>query len=80
MKTELVWIQNLKGFVRGVFAADDLWKKIFIEQLDNVNNQVEDIRGEDWENACHELLWATGHKQLFGAVQKRASDLAKERK
>jgi hypothetical protein len=30
---EMVWIQNLKGFIRGVFPANDQWKEIFIRQL-----------------------------------------------
>ncbi|MFK0330877.1 hypothetical protein ACIQUB_07115 [Rhizobium sp. NPDC090275] len=36
---ELVWIQNLKGFIAGKFPADDRWKAIFIEQLDLVNKE-----------------------------------------
>jgi len=34
---EVVWIQNLKGFIKGTFPADERWKKIFIEQLDRLN-------------------------------------------
>jgi hypothetical protein len=37
-KTEAVWIQNLKAFITtGLFRDDERWKKIFIEQLDRIN-------------------------------------------
>lgn len=37
-KTEIVWIQNLKGFIEGTFPADKRWKNIFIEQLNRMND------------------------------------------
>jgi hypothetical protein len=34
---ETVWIQNLKGFIKGTFPADERWKTIFIEQLEKID-------------------------------------------
>jgi len=31
--TQLVWVQNLIGFINGQFPADEKWKSIFVEQL-----------------------------------------------
>jgi hypothetical protein len=43
MKMETVWVQNLKGFIRGVFPADERWKKIFIEKLDEVDPRQQQL-------------------------------------
>jgi hypothetical protein len=43
-KMEIVWIQNLKGFIEGKFTANERWKEIFIEQLDRVNEENQEER------------------------------------
>lgn len=40
---------------------------------------VNELAGEDWENACHELLWENDLQSLFTAVQSRALELMRER-
>ncbi len=49
-KMETVWIQNLKGFINGVFPADDRWKKIFIDQLERID-QAPNPHEKDLEDA-----------------------------
>ena len=40
MTMEIVWIQNLKALIEhGMFRTDDDWKKIFIEELDRLNEE-----------------------------------------
>ncbi|WP_309083742.1 hypothetical protein [Chelativorans sp.] len=37
------------------------------------------LRGEDWENAAHELFWKTGKEHLFELLRAQAHDEAEER-
>lgn len=46
----------------------------------SLRKQVEDVRGEDWENAAHELLWANGNEELFDYLAAGASREAAERR
>ena len=39
-----------------------------------------ELVGEDWENACHELLWEKGREGLFMEIQQRAFELMADRR
>lgn len=39
----------------------------------------ERVRGEDWENAAHDLLWETGRRDEFEALREKADENARER-
>lgn len=42
-----VWFQNLRGFVQGVFPADEEWKAIFLERLDQILNTQDALQTEN---------------------------------
>lgn len=58
---ELVWVQNLKGFIKGEFPADERWKRIFLERLDAPLRNM--VPTEKMVDACIE---ANTRAKLFG--------------
>jgi len=54
-RMEIVWIQNLKGFIEGKFPADERWKKIFVDQLNRLNDE-EHPSSEHLEEALKTVL------------------------
>lgn len=71
MKMEMVWVQNLKGFIQGTFPADEKWKTIFIEQLDAIAApaSAEPVKVKPLEWKCDDWLevrW-TAHTRFDNA-------------
>lgn len=48
--------------------------------MQRIRSVVEKVRGEDWENACHELFWETGNIEQFEIIRRLAEENAKDRK
>ncbi len=46
LRMEQVWVQNLKGFIYGIFPPDKAWRTIFLEQLDATSDELTSLRDQ----------------------------------
>lgn len=44
---EMVWVQNLRSYLKGEFAPSDRWREIFVREFDElVRKKVGEFRGK----------------------------------
>lgn len=73
---QLVWVQNLIGFIKGQFPADDRWKSIFVEKLSALSTVPTGMVLDERERML--LGWMLAAFEQSKVGQKITDDLKRE--